>query len=74
MSRPFFLALVLPLLGVECIAQFVLHDQELTNLAALAALAVIAIRWALGPRPAEEGECHPDCPKCAESASTGGED
>lgn len=74
MSQPVFLALVLPLLVAECIAQFVLHDQELTALAALAALAVIAIRWALGPRTAEDAECHPDCPKCAESMSSGGED
>lgn len=74
MSRPFFLALVLPLLAAECIAQFVLHDQELTTLFALLGFAVLAIRWALGPQTAEERECPADCPKCAESTSTGGED
>ena len=51
MSRPVFLCLVLPLLVAECIAQFVLHDQELTNLTAVLALGVIAVRWALGPQP-----------------------
>ncbi|MFD4377693.1 hypothetical protein ACFWPY_39875 [Streptomyces sp. NPDC058527] len=74
MTRHLFLALVLPLLAAECIAQFVLHDQELTTLSALLALAVIAIRWALGPQTAEERACPADCPKCAESESTGGED
>jgi hypothetical protein len=65
MSRALFLVLVLPLLAVECVAQFVLHDQQLTTLAALLALAVVAIRWALGPQTADESECPADCPKCA---------
>jgi hypothetical protein len=73
MSRALFLVLVLPLLAAECVAQFVLHDQELTTLAALLALAVVAVRWALGPQTADERECLPNCPKCAESRS-GGED
>ena len=59
----------------QCVAQFVLHDQELTTLTALLALAVIAIRWALGPQTADEAdECPADCPKCAESESLGGEE
>lgn len=70
MSRVLFLVLVLPLLAVECVAQFLLHDQQLTTLAALLALAVVAIRWALGPQT--DAECAADCPKCAES--TGGEE
>jgi hypothetical protein len=74
MTRTLFLALVLPLLAAECVAQFVLHDQQLTTLAALLALAVIAIRWALGPQTADEQECPADCPKCAEPESPGGED
>ncbi|MFJ9858883.1 hypothetical protein ACIRVN_15520 [Streptomyces albogriseolus] len=64
MSRALFLALVLPLLAAECVAQFVLHDQAWTTVFALLAFAVIAVRWALRPRPVEE--CPPDCPKCAE--------
>ncbi|MFD5234875.1 hypothetical protein ACFWJ5_41640 [Streptomyces qaidamensis] len=71
MSRTVFLALVLPLLVAECVAQFLLHDQQLTTLAALLALAVIAVRWALGPRTADERECPADCPKCIESESGG---
>jgi hypothetical protein len=67
MSRRLFLFLVLPLLAAECFAQFVLHDQERTTVLALLALAVIAIRWALGPRTASERACPADCPKCAES-------
>ncbi|WP_030682086.1 hypothetical protein [Streptomyces cellulosae] len=71
MTRPLFLALVLPLLVAECVAQFVLHDQEWTTVFALLAFAVIAVRWALGPQAADEQECPPDCPKCAESLSSG---
>lgn len=74
MTRSLFLALVLPLLVAECVAQFLLHDQELTDLFALLALAVVAIRWALGPQTAEDQVCPADCPKCAESQSTGGEE
>jgi hypothetical protein len=72
-SRTLFHALVLLLLGAECAAQFGLHDQALTTLFALLALAVIAIRWAVGPQRAEERACPADCPKCVESASVGGE-
>jgi hypothetical protein len=68
MTRALFLALVLPLLVAECVAQFVLHDQAWTNVFALLAFAVIAVRWALGPRAGEE-QCPADCPKCAESLS-----
>ncbi|MFG2480987.1 hypothetical protein [Streptomyces fagopyri] len=74
MTRTLFLAFFLPLLGVECIAQFLMHDQELTNVAALLTAGLIAIRWALGPRTASERACPPNCPKCAESESTGGEE
>ncbi|MFF9168284.1 MULTISPECIES: hypothetical protein [unclassified Streptomyces] len=68
MSPILFRALVLPLLAAECVAQFVLHDQAWTTVCALLALAVIAIRWALGPQTDDE-RCEPDCPKCAESLS-----
>jgi len=37
----------------------------------LLAVAVIAVRWATLPRPADE--CHPDCPKCRESESLEGD-
>lgn len=67
MNRTLFLVLVLPLLAVECIAQFVLHDQQLTTVSALLGIGVIAVRWALGPQTAEESDCPVDCPKCAES-------
>ncbi|MFF7895979.1 hypothetical protein ACFZDI_29510 [Streptomyces sp. NPDC007907] len=71
MTRTLFLALVLPLLAAECVAQFVLHDQAWTNVFALLGLGVIAVRWALGPQVGEEERCPPDCPKCAESLSGG---
>ncbi|MFF7310537.1 hypothetical protein [Streptomyces sp. NPDC008137] len=70
MTRALFLVLVLPLLAAECVAQFVLRDQEWATVFALLALAVIAVRWALGP-PASEEQCPADCPKCAESLSGG---
>ncbi|MGV9242180.1 hypothetical protein [Streptomyces sp. NPDC003710] len=66
MTRPLFLALVLPILVAECVAQFVLHDQEWTTVLALLGLAVVAVRWALGPQ-ADDEQCPADCPKCAES-------
>ncbi|WP_329240538.1 hypothetical protein [Streptomyces canus] len=71
MSRTLLHALALPLLAAECIAQFVLHDQAWTTVFALLVFAVIAIHWALAPRAADEQECLPDCPKCAESLSGG---
>ncbi|MEU4487364.1 hypothetical protein AB0H94_21210 [Streptomyces purpurascens] len=71
MSRTLFLALLLPLLAAECVAQFVLHDQAWTNAFALLGLGVIAVRWALGPQAGEEEQCPADCPKCAESLSGG---
>ncbi|QER88612.1 hypothetical protein [Streptomyces tendae] len=71
MSRALFLALVVPLLVAECVAQFVLDDQAWTTVFALLAFAVIAVRWAVGPRAGEAEECPPDCPKCAESLSEG---
>jgi hypothetical protein len=57
-SRFLFYALALPLLAAECVAQFVWHDQAWTTVFALLTLAVIAIRWALGPQAddAEVGE------------------
>lgn len=70
MSRTLFLALILPLVAAECIAQFALRDQQWTNVFALLGLAVIAVRCALGSRP-DERACPPDCPKCAESLSGG---
>ncbi|MFJ4562106.1 hypothetical protein ACIP4Q_39375 [Streptomyces massasporeus] len=73
MNRAVFLALALPLLVAECVAQFVLDDQTLTTVFALLCLGVIAVRWALGPRTAE-GECPANCAKCAESESWGGEE
>ncbi|AYL34839.1 hypothetical protein ACG2OD_32130 [Streptomyces sp. PDY-4] len=69
MNPILFRVLVLPLLAAECVAQFVWHDQAWTTVFALLALAVIAVWWAMLPRPVEE--CHPDCPKCAESLSEG---
>lgn len=72
MSRTLFLALFLPLLAAECVAQWALHSQAWTNVFALLALGVIAVRWALGPQTADEAEeCPADCPKCAESLSEG---
>lgn len=68
MTRALFLALVLPLLVAECVAQFVLHDQAWTTVFALLVFAVIAVRWALGSRATE---CPADCPECAESLSGG---
>lgn len=65
MSRTLFLALVLPILAAECVAQFALHDQQWTTVCALLGLAVVAIRWACGPRA--DDQCAVDCPKCAES-------
>lgn len=73
MSRTLFLALVLPLLAAECVAQFALHDQAWTTVFALLALAAAAIRWALGPQTADERACPADCPKCRESEPGGGE-
>lgn len=72
MSRAVFYALVLPLLAVECWAQFVAHDQQIVTLAALLALAVIAVRWATLPRT-DADECPADCPKCRESESLEGD-
>ena len=54
MSRTLFFVLVLPLLVAECVAQFVLHDQAWATVFGLLALAVVAVRWALGPRTGEE--------------------
>ncbi|WP_121710123.1 hypothetical protein [Streptomyces sp. E5N91] len=68
MSRALFLALILPLLVAECIAQFALHDQQWTTFIALLGLAAVAVRWALGSRP-DERACPPGCTKCAESLS-----
>lgn len=68
MSRVLFLALFLPLLAAECVASFVLHNQQWTLVLALLGLAVVAVRWALGSHP-DERECPPDCVKCAESLS-----
>nr|WP_010889982.1 hypothetical protein [Streptomyces flavovirens]BAK57429.1 spdB3 [Streptomyces flavovirens] len=66
MSRALMYALILPLFAAECWAQFVVHDQRWTTLFALLAGAVLAVRYALGPRTDDE-ECLPDCPKCRES-------
>lgn len=71
MTRTLFLALTLPLLAAECVAQFVWHDQAWTTVFALLIFAVIAVRWALGPQTAEKSECPADCPKCTESQSGG---
>ena len=71
MSRGVFYALVIPLIVAEIVAQFVWHDGQMTALAALLAAAVIAVRWATLPRPADE--CHPDCPTCRESESLEGD-
>ncbi|MFH8768286.1 hypothetical protein [Streptomyces sp. NPDC017958] len=67
MTQRLWLALVVPILIAECIAQFVFHNQAWTSVLALLNLAVIAVRWALGPQAAEE--CAADCPKCAEDES-----
>ncbi|MGW0412995.1 hypothetical protein ACWDZX_17095 [Streptomyces collinus] len=60
MSRRLFLALALPLLAVEVVAQFFLRDRQLTDLFAVLALGVIAVRWVLGPQAADETESDPD--------------
>ena len=65
MSRRLFYALALPLLVAECVAQFLLHDQQMVTLFALLGFAVLAVCWATIPRSADE--CPADCPKCAES-------
>lgn len=69
MSRRLLYALVLPLLIAECVAQFVMRDQQMTSLFAVLAIGVIAVRWVLGPRPVDE--CPADCLKCRESESEG---
>lgn len=66
MTRSLLLVLAVLLLVAECVAQFALHDQEWTTVFALLGLAVVAIRWAIGPGSGE-GQCPADCPKCAES-------
>ncbi|MEV5353267.1 hypothetical protein [Streptomyces sp. NPDC052693] len=72
MSRTLFLSLFLPLLAAECVAKWALHSQAWTIVFAVLGLAVIAVRWALGPQTAGEAEeCPPGCPKCAESLSGG---
>jgi hypothetical protein len=68
MSRRLMYALVLPLLAVECWAQFVAHDQQMVTLFAVLVLGVLAVRWVLGA-DAADAECLPDCPKCRESES-----
>jgi hypothetical protein len=70
MSRKLMYVLVLPLLVAECVAQFVSHDQAWTTVFALLALAVLVVRWALGPQTAQDRACPADCPKCTESEST----
>jgi uncharacterized protein involved in response to NO len=64
-KRSLFLALFLPLLAAECVAQFVLHSQTWTNFFAVLGLGVIGVRYLLGPQSTEL-ECMPDCSKCAE--------
>jgi hypothetical protein len=68
MSRALFYALALPLFAAECVAQFVLQDQQWATVFALLALAVVAVCWATLPRATDE--CPADCPKCAESEGT----
>lgn len=72
MTRTLLFALALACLAGEAFAQFALHDQRVTILAALLGVAALAIRWAI--TPAGEWECAADCPKCAESESLGGEE
>jgi hypothetical protein len=74
MSRTLLLALAIAFLAAEAFAQFALHDQRLTILAAVLGVGALAVRLILGPQTADEWECAADCPKCAESESTGGED
>ncbi|MFJ2964236.1 hypothetical protein ACIPIC_18295 [Streptomyces collinus] len=73
MSRTLFLSLFLPLLAAECVAKFVLHSQPWTNTFALLGLGVLAVRLYLGPQASEAEQCPPDCLKCAESLSEGGD-
>lgn len=66
MSRTLLLALLLPLFAAECVAQFIVHDQRWVNVFGLLEMAVIAVRWFLGPQVDEE-RCPADCRRCAES-------
>ncbi|MFD9099323.1 hypothetical protein [Streptomyces collinus] len=60
MTRRLFLALALLLLAAETAAQFLCHDQLLTDLFAVLGLGAIAVRWVLGPQTAAEAEPDPD--------------
>jgi len=71
MSRALMYALILPLLAVECWAQFVARDQRWTTVSVLLVLGVLAVRYALGPQTDDEAACPPNCQKCRESESWG---
>ncbi|MFD4764538.1 hypothetical protein ACFWOJ_38785 [Streptomyces sp. NPDC058439] len=70
MSRTLMLALAIVLLIAECVAQFIAHDQVWTAVLAGGAIAVVVIRWALGPQTPAEMACPADCTKCAEDGET----
>lgn len=62
--------LVLPLLTVQLWLTFGPDsDRRWATVCAGLALAVLAIRYALGPQTDDEADCPPDCQKCRESES-----
>jgi hypothetical protein len=69
MNRALMYGLALPLLAAEIYAQFVARDQRWATACCLLLLAVVAVRWAVGPQTEAEAECPPNCVKCAESES-----
>lgn len=55
MRNVVFFALAAALLTAECVAQFVLADQQMTALFAVLAIGLAVIRWVLAQRPAADG-------------------
>ncbi|WP_158102432.1 hypothetical protein [Streptomyces africanus] len=51
MSRALFRALALPMIVAECVAQFVLHDQQWTVLFAVLILGVCTVGMIVKVRP-----------------------
>ncbi|MGV9578095.1 hypothetical protein ACWDRZ_15750 [Streptomyces sp. NPDC003509] len=62
-----FRLICVPLITAECVAQFVLHRQDVATVLAAVLLAVIVTRWALD-RTYEI--CPADCAKWAEDGET----
>ncbi|MFJ6239796.1 hypothetical protein ACIQH0_37715 [Streptomyces griseus] len=57
----------IPLFIAECVAQFVLHRQDVVAVIAGVLVSVITVRWALG---SVYEVCPADCAKCAEDGET----